>query len=179
VKNSDRQLIYEQYRTITEQARQNPVIDEDGDKYWYNDHDEYHREDGPAVEYADGTKEWRINGELHREDGPAIEYANGDKQWWINGNRHREDGPAIERANGSKQWWKNHKLHREDGPAMEDADGSKQWWINHEYYGTIPEWVAALFKYKGVTRETLKDTGRDYNTFLNAVIGVMQGKYGK
>ena len=25
------------------------------------------------------------NGQLHRVDGPAIECANGDKEWWING----------------------------------------------------------------------------------------------
>ena len=27
-----------------------------------------HREDGPAYEYADGTKEWYINGDLLTED---------------------------------------------------------------------------------------------------------------
>jgi len=154
--NSDSQLIYEQYRTITEQARQNPVIDEDGDKYWYNDHDEYHREDGPAVEYADGSKWWYINNELHREDGPAIEYINGSKWWYINGNRHREDGPAIERANGDKEWW-----------------------INDKRYRTIPEWASALFEYRGLTRETVEKKGFNYDEALNTLIGMMQSKYGK
>ena len=32
-----------------------------------------------------GTKFWYLNGQYHREDGPAIEYANGDKSWWLNG----------------------------------------------------------------------------------------------
>ena len=68
---------------------------------------------------SDGTKEYRMNGLLHREDGPAIEYANGDKFWYINGKCHREDGPAVEYANGSKYWYLNGKLHREDGPAVE------------------------------------------------------------
>lgn len=53
--------------------------------YWVNDKEQLHREDGPAVEYANGTKEWCINGKLHRENGPAVEYANGTKQWWVNG----------------------------------------------------------------------------------------------
>ena len=44
---------------------------------------------------------------LHREDGPAIEWADGEKQWWVNGERHREDGPAIDNGNGSKQWFLN------------------------------------------------------------------------
>jgi hypothetical protein len=45
----------------------------------------HHRADGPAIEYADGGKEWYVNGKLHREDGPAIEYADGGKEWWLNG----------------------------------------------------------------------------------------------
>ena len=66
-----------------------------------------HRTDGPAIEYADGHKEWYINGKRHREDGPAVEYFNGDKLWYINGQLHRTDGPAIEFANGYKEWWIN------------------------------------------------------------------------
>ena len=26
-----------------------------------------------------------ISGKRHREDGPAIEWANGDKYWWVDG----------------------------------------------------------------------------------------------
>jgi len=44
-----------------------------------------HREDGPAMVFADGSKLWYRNGELHREDGPAIEYASGNRQWFVNG----------------------------------------------------------------------------------------------
>lgn len=46
-----------------------------------------HREDGPAIEYPDGGKEWWVNGKLHREDGPAIEWSDGHKEWWVNGMR--------------------------------------------------------------------------------------------
>jgi hypothetical protein len=65
----------------------------------------------------------------HREDGPAIEWANGDKTWWIHGEFHREDGPAIENANGYKSWWIHGKYHREDGPAIEYANGDKEWYL--------------------------------------------------
>jgi hypothetical protein len=34
---------------------------DDGDKYWYVN-DKSHREDGPAVELANGTKRWFIKG---------------------------------------------------------------------------------------------------------------------
>jgi len=55
-------------------------------------------------------KEYRnLKGELHRENGPAIEWASGTKEWWLNGNRHREDGPAVEWADGTKKWYSNGK----------------------------------------------------------------------
>ena len=89
-----------------------------------------HREDGPAIEHANGTKSWWVNGNLHREDGPAIEYADGSKEWYLNGNLHREDGPTYESVDGHKEWRVNGNLHREDGPAIEYADGSKAWYLN-------------------------------------------------
>ena len=49
-------------------------------------------------------KYWKLNGKYHREDGPAIETANGAKYWYFHGGRHRVDGPAIqdEVINGKK-----------------------------------------------------------------------------
>src|SRR3972149_2994041 len=40
----------------------------------------------------------------HRLDGPAVECADGTKTWWINGKRHRADGPAVGYADGQKEW---------------------------------------------------------------------------
>ena len=71
-----------------------------------------------------------MNGQLHREDGPAVERANGDKIWFLNGKHHRENGPAIEIVNGAKIWYKRGKLHREDGPAIEYVYGTKEWFLN-------------------------------------------------
>jgi len=76
---------------------------------WHNESNQRHREDGPAVEYADGDKEYYINGKLHREDGPAVECANGDKEYYINDKLHREDGPAVEYADGDKAYYINDK----------------------------------------------------------------------
>ena len=61
------------------------TVDENGTVRWYNENGQRHREDGPAYEYADGTRFWYLNGQRHREDGPAIEYANGDRSWYLNG----------------------------------------------------------------------------------------------
>ena len=46
-----------------------------------NEKGQYHREDGPAIEFINGSKEWYLNGQLHRLDGPAIEYRDGNKYW--------------------------------------------------------------------------------------------------
>ena len=100
----------------------------------YYQNGKYHRDNGPAIEYANGAKEWWKNGDLHREDGPAIERANGEKEWRKNGLLHREDGPAIEFANGDKEWYIKGYLHREDGPAIERANGDKEWYKNGEFH---------------------------------------------
>lgn len=49
-----------------------------------------HREDGPAVEWKSGTKEWWVNGRLHRINGPAIEYNLGRNHFCINGQYYSE-----------------------------------------------------------------------------------------
>lgn len=90
--------------------------------------------DGGSLEIKQyGDEFWRnANGDLHRENAPAIERADGAKEWWINGRLHREDGPAVECADGYKAWYLNGILHREDGPAIERADGTVEHWINGE-----------------------------------------------
>jgi hypothetical protein len=62
-------------------------IDDDGKKRYFSDRKMtiYHREDGPAIEWACGGKWWYLNGKCHREDGPAIECASGRKSWYLNG----------------------------------------------------------------------------------------------
>jgi hypothetical protein len=37
--------------------------------------------------FSFGSKFWYTNGKLHRENGPAIEFANGKKEYWLNGKR--------------------------------------------------------------------------------------------
>jgi hypothetical protein len=83
----------------------NPTIDNLGNKRWRNSKGEMHRLDGPAWEWAGGTKCWYVEGKLHRLDGPAREWADGDKEWWRDGQIHRLDGPAFECSDGYKSWW--------------------------------------------------------------------------
>jgi hypothetical protein len=62
-------------------------IDIDETKRYYKDKAMtiFHRTDGPAVEWDDGSKIWYVDGKLHRLDGPACEYADGDKEWFFDG----------------------------------------------------------------------------------------------
>jgi len=85
------------------------TVDEEGTTRWYKDAKctVLHRENGPAIEYADGDKFWYQNGQLHRTDGPAIEWSDGTESWYQNGLRHRTDGPAVEYADGTKRWYIN------------------------------------------------------------------------
>ena len=60
-----------------------------GNKVWRNKQGQYHRTDGPAIEWENGTKIWYVNDKCHRTDGPAVEYADGTKVWWVDGKRMR------------------------------------------------------------------------------------------
>jgi hypothetical protein len=68
-------------------------IDEYGNKFYFKDREMNirHREDGPAVEYADGLKSWLLNDMLHREDGPAVEDKWGYKAWYLNNTIYTEE----------------------------------------------------------------------------------------
>jgi len=39
-----------------------------GDRIWRNQDGLFHREDGPAIEYADGAKYWYLNGQRLTEE---------------------------------------------------------------------------------------------------------------
>lgn len=107
-----------------------PAVEQaDGTLRWYQN-GLLHRADGPAIEYVDGTKKWFFRNKLHCSTGPAVEYSYGGKEWHVNGKRHNDNGPAVQYADGTSQWWLNGELHREDGPAMEWPDGSTEWWLN-------------------------------------------------
>ena len=58
--------------------------------------EKYHRTDGPAMIYNNGSENWYFNGILHRLDGPAKIWMGYCNRWYVNGKRHRSDGPAVE-----------------------------------------------------------------------------------
>ncbi len=54
-----------------------------------------------------GAKRWFVKGKLHREDGPAIEHANGSRYWYLKGECHRICGPAMEFSDGAKYYYQH------------------------------------------------------------------------
>ena len=77
-------------------------VDARGTRWYYNSAGQLHRDEGPAIEYADGSKSWYQNDQYHRTDGPAIDWTCGRKEWYQNGQKHRTDGPAIIFEDGDK-----------------------------------------------------------------------------
>lgn len=51
---------------------------------YYNEHNQLHCENGPAISWSDGVEQWWINGKLHRVDGPAVTDPDGYQSWWLN-----------------------------------------------------------------------------------------------
>jgi len=173
----------------------NPVIDTYS-KRWYNENGKLHREDGPAIEFVDGYKEWCLNGKLHREDGPAVEKSNGTKYWYLNGVNYSEQefnekmksthtdkeknmSNPEHNMYGDKYWYNGKReLHREDGPAIEYSNGIKYWWLNGElhredgpaieYENGDKEWWLNGVKYSEQEfNEKMKSTHTDKNPDLN------------
>jgi hypothetical protein len=77
----------------------NPVIDEIGNQYWYDENGQYHRIDGPAVLEVSGIQIWCINGKAHRTDGPAYIRLDGEQEWWVNG-KFYFDNKSFQEAAG-------------------------------------------------------------------------------
>ena len=84
-----------------------PEINDDGDKYWYDEEGGFHRDNGPAKIYRDGAEEYFQHGSLHRLDGPAYIGSNGYKEYWVNGRLHREDAPAVIHEDGKEDYYEH------------------------------------------------------------------------
>ncbi len=72
---------------------------------WEDEHNNLHRDDGPAVIAVDGEQRWFQHGEMHREDGPAVILPDGTRYWCWHGEWHREDGPAVILPDGEQDWY--------------------------------------------------------------------------
>ena len=114
-------------RDVIERTRVSNVF---GTKRYWKD-GMVHRDDGPAVEYANGDLGFFQKGVCHRIGGPAfISVSEGRQEWWHEGKLHRANGPAIVWDNGHQEWYFGGKKHRTDGPAITKTNGLKEFWIH-------------------------------------------------
>lgn len=120
-----------------------PEIDVYGNKIWKNPYGEFHREDGPAIIYADGREDWYINGLIHRDgDLPAITTRDGYMAWYQYGYRQRDgEQPAVIYADGVLEWYQRGKYHRDgDKPALIGQKNEKitleAWYKNDRLHRT-------------------------------------------
>ena len=125
---------------------------------WTDKLGQLHRDDDlPAIDYANGDKEWYFKGKPHRNnDLPSVTTHKGDKMWHLfgasvrtrelptfidykgtkmwqhaNGRLHNDlDRPAVIRLDGTTEWWVNGRLHREQGPAIIHPDGTQEYYID-------------------------------------------------
>lgn len=63
------------------------MIEINGDLFYLNNNGLLDRNDGPAIEFANGDKYWFSNGRIHKDDGPAFISSTGVKEYWIRGKR--------------------------------------------------------------------------------------------
>lgn len=47
------------------------------------------------VTVSNGTLRWTLDGNLHREDGPAVEHADGRKTFYLDGHRLSQEQHAF------------------------------------------------------------------------------------
>lgn len=101
---------YDAYEKLHREDDLPAATDAQGGKVWMI-HGKIHRGgDKPAIEAANGDRAWYKDNELHRETGPAIIYADKTREpeFWLNGQKMTdEQRAAIDLAFKAAQLTKN------------------------------------------------------------------------
>ena len=87
IKDNIIKISLEDYDKIQSKQR-NGIYEVENAGTFYYVNGKFHREDGPACEYANGNKYWIFNDKYHRLDGPAIEWNDGEKYYYIEGKKY-------------------------------------------------------------------------------------------
>lgn len=63
-----------------------PTVDDTGATCWFNADGEYHRDDGPAIIWKDGSEFWYQYDRCHNINGPAARWTESNSvSWHIDG----------------------------------------------------------------------------------------------
>lgn len=90
---------------------------------------------------------YNTQNQLHNDEGPAVEFISGVKEWFYRGMRHNSHGPAIIEATGTLYYYLYDKTHRIDGPAIIWSDGDIEYWIEGNPI-EIKDYPKAVLEYK-------------------------------
>ncbi len=94
----------------------NLIKEENASTRYYDKNYNLHRDEGPAIIYKNGNRQWYRWGVMHRVGAPATIYKDLHA-WYHLGKLHRDDGPAFITSN-RLEYYQLGKLHRTDGPAV-------------------------------------------------------------
>lgn len=84
-------------------------VDKHGTIEWRNKHNQWHREDGPAIIYPTGHLRWYQFNQLHREDGPARIDSDGKVFWYLRGLQY-SFGEYVNKMNWTEDQIVEYKL---------------------------------------------------------------------
>lgn len=80
------------------------IIKENGTKIYYNDDEQEHRDDGPAIISVNGDRSWLTRGLLDNDDIPSVLRSTGAILWYKDFRPCRKNGPAFDFPTGHKMW---------------------------------------------------------------------------
>lgn len=157
-----------------------------GTKIYKDRNGEYHREDGPAIEFVSpeySYQEWFYHGKLHRIGGPAIydvidpmDESDGFEiyeEWWVNGKAHRVDGPAIlSTLDGTFGWWVNGEAHRIGGPAIRFENGDTHYYKNNKLHRTDGPAIVGGFLSSTLDEWWVEGKPRQFRNFIFKYLGI-------
>jgi hypothetical protein len=164
------------YYPINNNMRPPDKIDHNGTQYWYKTGTTIlHNEEGPALIFTGGTKEYYLDGKRDRKDGlPTVTTSDKREEYHVKGKLHRDnDLPAKIDWNGTKYYYQYGVLNRNFGlPTIEYLDGGKVWHKdNKRYKYSYPplEWEEGQpfpEKYKLDRLNSLRVEGGDFTRVL-------------
>lgn len=143
----------------------NPIktYNEKRERFEWKVGDIYHREDGPAIEYLNGSFEWRNANVIHRIGGPAMAWVKGNKKYMSDQLTENADGKLVKMSDDEKYvvmdragyaCMVNGVYHCENGPAIYFEDGEQHYCIRGKYHRE--DGPAIIKKNKYGNKESIK-----------------------
>ncbi len=112
----------------------------------------------------------RVDGILHKDDGPAIVWADGTFDWRQNGKPFRADGKPTTESPKYRKWYHHEDgaIGRVGGPAFETVTGYREYWLNGQYFDTKSEYDAKC-QLLGIAVVSQSDVDNSHQDWLKSL----------